>query len=86
MVNKRGNLMEKENRSIGAFWETRSQAGKKYFKGNIEIEGKTISVTMFENTYKTKDNQPDYKIYKNENYKKKGLENFKNEEDLNKEW
>lgn len=62
-------------KSIGALWITNGKNGE-FWKGNIEIEkeGKKekINVIVFKNTYK-KDNQPDFRIYKQ---KEKQEENY----------
>lgn len=49
-------------RPIGALWLKMSNNGKKFYSGNIEIEGKKIQIVAFPNDYKTKENQPDIQI------------------------
>lgn len=48
---------------LGALWKGKDKNGKTYLKGNINIfPHGTVDIVIFENNYKTKDNQPDYKI------------------------
>lgn len=37
--------------------------GNEYFSGNIEVNGEKLKVIVFKNTYKDKENSPDYLIY-----------------------
>ena len=48
---------------FGVLWKKKDKNGKTYLTGSVTIfpHGQ-INVTIFENNYKTKDNQPDYKI------------------------
>ena len=48
--------------SIGALWLNESKKGNKYMSGNIEIDGVKHKILIFKNT-KTKDEQPDYRIF-----------------------
>ena len=48
--------------SIGALWVKDSKRGK-FYTGNIEVNGVKVSIVVFKNSYKTKDNQPDLRIY-----------------------
>lgn len=51
------------DKSIGALWIKTGNKGE-YWTGNIELEdGTKQNVIVFRNTYK-KDNQPDFRIYK----------------------
>ena len=56
-------------KNIGAFWLKTSKAGNKFMSGNIEIKGEKHEIVVFENTHKTQENQPDYKIYLSEKKK-----------------
>jgi uncharacterized protein (DUF736 family) len=49
-----------QDKSVGALWKNTSKDGKVYFSGVI---GDT-KIVVFENSYKEKESQPDYKIYK----------------------
>ena len=50
-------------KSIGALWIKTGDKGE-YWTGNIELpDGTKQNVIVFKNTYK-KDNQPDFRIYK----------------------
>ncbi len=42
---------------IGALWIKND-----FFTGTIKIDDKEIKIVVFKNTYKEKDNQPDYNI------------------------
>lgn len=52
-----------EEKSIGGLWITEGKNGKKFMKGNVEINGQKEYIIIFKNNYK-KDRQPDYMIYK----------------------
>lgn len=52
--------MSKED-ELGALWLKDGKNGK-YMSGRIEINGEKINIVVFKNTYKEKENQPDYKI------------------------
>lgn len=56
--------MEKRN-SIGAMWKKDGKNGP-FLTGSLEIDGKKISFIAFKNSYKEKDNHPDFKIYEQE--------------------
>lgn len=58
---------------LGPLWEKKDKNGKKYLSGvlNIFPYGQ-VNVTIFKNDYKTKDNQPDYKIYYSPNGQQNG--------------
>ena len=49
---------------LGALWKKKDKNGKTYLTGSMNIfpHGQ-VNVSIFENSYKTKDNQPDYKIF-----------------------
>tara|TARA_B100000287_G_scaffold435337_1_gene503151 strand:+ start:455 stop:751 length:297 start_codon:yes stop_codon:yes gene_type:complete len=55
-----------QKREIGAMWKKES-ATQKYFSGHIKVddygEEKMVRVVVFSNRNKTKDNQPDFRIY-----------------------
>lgn len=51
----------KKDKSIGAIWQKQSSYGT-YLSISIEIDGVKHSYTAFQNQYKDKDNQPDYRI------------------------
>jgi hypothetical protein len=50
---------------VGALWLSEDKNGKKFFSGKISLDDNSdpVSVLVFRNTYKKKDNQPDYIIY-----------------------
>lgn len=49
--------------NLGVLWKNKTRDGKEFLAGNIEVfPHGTISIAVFKNEYKTKDNQPDYKI------------------------
>ena len=53
-------------REIGAFWK-REGKNQKYLTGKIKNEdGSEQQVVVFSNKNKTKDNQPDFRVYKSE--------------------
>jgi hypothetical protein len=53
--------MANENK-IGALW-LKEKNGKKFFSGEIELNGQKHSVVVFRNTYKEEGSkQPDYNI------------------------
>ena len=52
--------MSKED-ELGALWLKDGKNGK-YFSGKITVDGQDIGIVIFKNTYKEKENQPDYKI------------------------
>jgi uncharacterized protein (DUF736 family) len=51
----------KKDKSIGAVWQKQSAYGT-YLSISVEIEGVKHNFTAFQNQYKEKDNQPDYRI------------------------
>lgn len=57
--------MDKEKKSIGAFWKNVSANMNEYYSGNIEIGGQKYPLVMFINKNK-KDKQPDLHIYLSE--------------------
>jgi uncharacterized protein (DUF736 family) len=57
----------------GAFWIKKSKTGNQFLTGKIKSKsGEEISVMVFKNKYKTEgSNQPDYRIYFDNNNNKK---------------
>lgn len=56
-----------QNFKIGSLWLKTSKDGKtKYLQGNIVINESKINISIFKNTKKTKNNQPDYNIVASE--------------------
>jgi len=51
------------SKEIGALWMNTSKAGKKYFAGNIEVNGTELKIVCFKNEYKQNEKYPDFKIY-----------------------
>jgi uncharacterized protein (DUF736 family) len=55
-----------QKREVGALWKKES-ATQRYFSGHVKIddygEEKLVRVVVFSNRNKTKDNQPDFRIY-----------------------
>lgn len=74
-------MQENKSKDIGALWLNDSKAGTKYMAGNIEINGEKIKIVVFKNTYKKRDVEPDYKIYKSKPMKQNESESSKAEED-----
>lgn len=57
---------EWSEREIGAFWK-REGRNQKYLTGKIKNDdGSEQQVVVFSNKNKTKDNQPDFRVYKSE--------------------
>lgn len=57
---------EWSEREIGAFWK-REGKNQKYLTGKIKNDdGSEQQVVVFSNKNKTKDNQPDFRVYKSE--------------------
>lgn len=53
---------ENQEGSIGALWARKSQNGD-YFTGNVEVDGKKVSIVAFYNKNKKEEKHPDYRIY-----------------------
>ena len=51
-----------DEREVGALWKKESKAGKKYYFGNLTIEGKKINIVGYANEKKS-ENQPDVRLY-----------------------
>ena len=54
-------MEQKKDKSIGAIWQKQSAYGT-YLSISIEIDGVKHNFTAFQNQYKDKDSQPDYRI------------------------
>jgi uncharacterized protein (DUF736 family) len=52
--------MPNENK-IGALW-LKEKNGKKYFSGQVEINGEKHNIVVFKNTYKQEEKHPDYNV------------------------
>ena len=66
MSDTQKNNNEWSEREIGAFWK-REGKNQKYLTGKIKNgDGTEQQVVVFSNKNKTKDNQPDFRIYKSE--------------------
>jgi len=55
-----------ESKSIGALWKRTSKGGFGYLAGNIQVDGKTIKLVVFENSAKKEAKHPDYKMFLSE--------------------
>jgi uncharacterized protein (DUF736 family) len=60
----------------GAFWIKKSKTGNQFLTGKIKSKsGEEINVMVFKNKYKTEgSNQPDYRVYFDNNNNKKSEE------------
>ncbi len=54
---------EKKSKKIGGIWN-KVKDGKSYFSGQITIDNKIHNISIFENSFKEHEKQPDYIIYK----------------------
>lgn len=54
--------MNKEN-ELGALWARKGEKGE-YLTGVVTIDGTAYQVVAFKNDYKTKPNQPDWRVFK----------------------
>ena len=64
MSDTQKNNNEWSEREIGAFWK-REGKNQKYLTGKIKNgDGTEQQVVVFSNKNKTKDNQPDFRVYK----------------------
>ncbi len=59
-----------KNDSIGAIWVRETPSGKRIF-GSIELEGKVLRFVAKDNTYKTAEKHPNYKLYVDDYLEKK---------------
>jgi uncharacterized protein (DUF736 family) len=67
------------NESIGALWIKESEKGE-YMSGVVEVNGEKHPIVVFKNTYKEKENQPDYRILpKKKTGEAKPSEDFKDD-------
>lgn len=53
---------EWKDRDIGALWK-REGASQKYLTGKVVLDGVEKKIVVFSNKHKTKDSQPDFRIY-----------------------
>ena len=53
---------EWSEREVGALWK-RSGPNQKYLTGKVKVDGVEKNVVIFSNKNKTKDNQPDFRVY-----------------------
>ena len=73
--------MEYDNTNKGAAWLKTAKSGMTYMSIKMNIEGKDYNISMFKNTKKQNENQPDYNLVLSEkNYTKptgqaEGLQN-----------
>ncbi len=71
-----------QNFKIGSLWLKTSKDGNtKYMQGNIDLYGAKINISVFKNTKKEKDTQPDYYIsasVKNQNNNQNNKQNNQN--------
>lgn len=58
------NKKEKNPNNIGSLWIKKSQTGKTFLSGLIEHKGEKVYFSVFPNTYKDNEKQPDYNIMK----------------------
>jgi len=54
---------EWSQRELGALWK-RESPNQKYLTGRLQIDGKDVNVVVFSNRHKTKENQPDFRVYR----------------------
>jgi len=55
---------EKMDNKIGALWLKESSKGKKYFSGQIELNGEKTQIVVFKNNKDGVETRPDYQIFK----------------------
>ena len=66
MSNEQDQKTDWQKRELGALWKKESP-NQKYLTGHIKDEGGNLQkVIIFSNKNKTKDNQPDFRVYKSE--------------------
>lgn len=53
--------MADQEKPIGALWAKESERGA-YFTGEIEIDGVKTKIVAFQNSFKTEDKHPDWRI------------------------
>lgn len=57
--------MPKSDDKVGALWIKQQRGGGEHLSGEVTIDGHTVRVVVFRNSYKTEVNrQPDYIIYR----------------------
>tara|TARA_Y100000310_G_scaffold295215_1_gene326340 strand:- start:3456 stop:3716 length:261 start_codon:yes stop_codon:yes gene_type:complete len=54
---------EWSQRELGALWK-RESPNQKYLTGRLQVDGKDVNVVVFMNKHKTKENQPDFRVYR----------------------
>ena len=54
---------QQKKKDIGAIWKKTSKGGLEFMSGVLELNGEKHEIVIFANTYKERDNQPDFKIY-----------------------
>ena len=55
-----------QKREMGALWK-KDSGSQKYLTGHVKTESGVIEkVIIFSNKHKTKDNQPDFRVYRSE--------------------
>ena len=65
MTNEQTN--QNNDKELGAIWIKQSKKGNEYMSGKITSPGgEEFNVVIFPNTKKTKETQPDYRIYLSE--------------------
>ena len=52
-----------KEREIGALWK-REGKNQRFLSGKLTIDGEVVNVVVYVNKFKEKDNQPDFRIYK----------------------
>lgn len=63
MDNAEQKKSEWSQRELGALWK-RESPNQKYLTGRLQIDGKDVNVVVFSNRHKTKENQPDFRVYR----------------------
>lgn len=53
-----GFIRSAKRNDIGALWIRKDKYSKEYFTGHIFVNGQKIDIVVFDNTMRTKDNQP----------------------------
>ena len=74
------------NEKKGALWVKTAKTGLKYMGGEVTIDGVKYFISVFKNTKKSAEKQPDYNIVvnlPNENYKNKEVNpQFADDDDI----
>lgn len=53
---------------LGALWAKKTKAGDEFWSGSLN----NLNITVWRNTRKTKDNQPDFRVFLSEKPKQRG--------------